>query len=105
MTDWAAIAKQARSLLDQDGLSVAVTIGETSYQGVRTTLRRQDVNSDAGLIEGRYVFSVLLDASAVSEPPPRRTLVTVGDVRYRVLSCETDAIGACIRLNLGDVLA
>ena len=107
MTDWNAIAASARSLIEQPGLTITMQIGMAEFRGVRTALRREDVNSDAGLIEGRYVFSVLVDASTLPPGgiPPRRTIVTIDGHDYRVLSTETDAVGAIIRLNLGDTIA
>ena len=105
MTNWAAIATRARALLNQEGLSVFVKVGETTCPGVRTTLRRQDVNTDVGLIEGRYQFSVLIAADALPELPPRRTAVFVNGAKYRLISTEQDSVGACVRLNLGDPLA
>ena len=107
MSDWNAIAARARSLLEQPGLTVTLLIGMQEYRGVRTTLRREDVNSDAGLIEGRYVFSVLVDASTLPPDgvPPRRTIVLIDGAKYRVLSTETDAVGAIVRINLGDTNA
>ena len=74
--------------------------------GARSVLRRADVNTDAGLIEGRYAFSLLCPADCFSSmPQPRRSRVVIDGAAYRVLSCEQDAVAATVRLNLGDLLS
>lgn len=101
--NWNPVKASAQALLSQEGLTVSGTCDGVAITGVKTVLRRADVNSDMGLIEGRYTFSLLCPASALpSMPAPRRSKVVLDGVTYRVLSCEKDAIGATLRLNLGD---
>ena len=105
--DWDKIRADAAAILDQPGLTqTAAWSGKTIY-GVRTTLKRQDVNTDAGLIGGRYQFSLLcaLAQFAGALPEPRRDKMTIEGVSYRVLAVESDAIGATVRIHLGDNLA
>ena len=106
MADWQAIAKHAAGLLEQKGLTVHGTWKGKAFHGVKSLLRRLDIETAAGLFEGRYEFSLLCPASCFADgvPSPRTDKVRVGGVQYRVLSLETDAANATIRLNLGDVL-
>lgn len=103
--DWNAVKSSAQALLNQEGLTVSGTCDGAPITGVKTILRRADVNTDMGLIEGRYTFSLLCPVTAFpTMPSPRRSKVVIDGVTYRVLSSEKDAIGATLRLNLGDLL-
>jgi len=104
--NWNTIKTRAQGLLSQQGLTVTATIGRDSIQGVRTVLKRSDINSDAGLIEGRYEFSLLASRAdfPLGLPQPRKTKVTIDEVEYRLISIETDPLGATVRLNLGGIL-
>ena len=106
MADWQGIARHAASLLDQKGLTVHGTWKGGQFHGIRSMLRRNDIETMAGLIEGRYEFSLLCPATCFPNgaPEPRTGKVTIDGVQYRVLSLEKDAANATIRLNLGDVL-
>ena len=101
--DWSKIKNQISGLVKQPGLAVSFTIGGVSYTGTKTTLRRQDVNTDGGLA-GSYTFSLICARDDFSTlPVPRRSIVVLDGVSYRVLSVERDALDASIRLNLGDI--
>ena len=107
---WADLQSDASSLAGifaSEGLAISLVYGGENIKGIRTTLKRADVNSDMGLIAGRYNFSVLCLKSAFSEtglPLPRQSKVWIDGKPYRVLSTQTDAIGATVRIDLGDVL-
>lgn len=107
MTKWEFIKKTSSRLLEQPGLTLDAVHAGHYFRAVRSSLRREDVNTDAGLIEGRYVFSLLVAADQFDGfpmPVPRRSIVTIGDRQYRVLSLEEDPLGATFRLHLGDRL-
>lgn len=108
MPNWNAIANTVKSLLDnQQGLVQVFMIGDNTYAGTRTTLRRQDWESDAGLVEGGYEFSLLCPTAqfAGAFPNPRTGKVKIGETQYRILSVDADAVGACIKINLGNILS
>ncbi len=104
--NWNSVKTHAQALLSQAGLTVSGTCDGHPVTGVKAVLRRADVNTDMGLIEGRYTFSLLCPATCFAEftPAPRRSKVVIGGVTYRVISIETDPIAATVRLNLGDPL-
>lgn len=108
MTDWNRISNSIESLLlRQKGLVCAFTYDGKPYEGTRTTLRREAWETDAGLVEGGYSFSILCPTAQFNGalPVPRTGKVLIGKDEYRVLSVDADAIGATIRINLGDVLS
>lgn len=108
MPNWNAIANTVKSLLDnQQGLVQVFMIGGNTYAGTRTTLRRQDWESDAGLVEGDYQFSLLCPTGQFANvfPAPRTDKVTIGTTQYRILSVDADAVGACIKINLGNIIS
>lgn len=102
-------------MLEQTGLAISFSVladGEgsgsgdgTVCTGVRTSLRRQDVNLDAGLA-GHYQFSLLCPADqlAAAVLEPRRTKIRIGAAVYRLLATDADAIGATFRLHLGGLM-
>lgn len=107
--DTAAIAQRIAGILTQTGASVSAVVidgdgGETSVRGMRTALRRSDVNMDMGLA-GHYEFSLLVPASYLASVTvePRRSKVRIGAAVYRVLASDCDAIGTTWRLHLGGV--
>jgi hypothetical protein len=118
--DTSGIAETVRALVSQVGTATApglavrftwvrmtgtaVTTGRW-FVGTRTLLSRQAVNSDAGLNQS-YQFSVVCDASQFGQQPPApkdRIAVTMNgaSTTYKVLSVDSDAIGATVRLHLG----
>lgn len=108
MANWEHISKQVESLLmKQQGLTVDFDLKGKIYTGTKTTLRRQDYETDAGLVEGDYQFSILCPTGQFDGvfPTPRQDKVAIGDSQYRILSIDADAIGATIKLNLGSVLS
>lgn len=108
MPNWENISNKVKSLLDnQQGLTQSFTIGDSTYTGTRTTLKRADYETDAGLVEGNYEFSLLCPTSQFNGvyPTPRTGKVTIGSTQYRILSVDADAIGSAIKLNLGSILA
>ena len=105
--DWTKTITQVSNLLNQQaGLKTLFVWEGKSYWGVRTALRREIVNTDAGL-EGIYAFSLLCPASMFGAklPIPRQDKITIDGTDYRVLSVDTDAVKSTVRLNLGDILA
>lgn len=108
MANWEHISKQVESLLmKQQGLTVDFDLKGKIYTGTKTTLRRQDYETDAGLVEGDYQFSILCPTGQFDGvfPTPRQDKVSVLGNEYRILSIDADAIGATIKLNLGSVLS
>lgn len=101
---WNAVRKQVESLLtSQMGLLSTFRWREASIQGVRTTLRRDDVATDAGLA-GEYSYSLLVPASQLDGlplPQPRLDKIEVDGETMRVLAVERDSVGATIRIHLG----
>lgn len=108
MPVWSTIAVKVKSLLEsQQGLVQNFTLsGDNAlYSGTRTTLKREDWETDAGLVEGNYVFSLLCASGQFATlPAPRTTKVTVDGSTYRLLSIDADAIKATVKLNLGSIL-
>lgn len=106
--DWTRIGHSVERLLNnQKGLNIPFQLNGTQYWGCRTTLRREDVNTDAGLAEA-YTFSILCPSSTFAGralPKPRQDKVQVDGTEYRVLSVEQDAVHATVHLNLGEALA
>lgn len=108
MTDWGHIGHGVeRILMSQKGLCEDFVFNGRQYWGCRSRLSREDVNTDAGLLDA-YRFSLLCPAGqfAGQEPPrPRVDKIMVDGVEYRVLECESDAVNATIRIHLGGALA
>lgn len=106
--NWERIQASVNKLLStQQGLFIPFEYDGEQYHGCRASLRREDVNSDAGLAES-YTFSLLCPSSQFTGkdlPKPRQSKVTVDGLEYRVLAVETDAIKATVRLHLGEALA
>ena len=106
--DWGRIASSVeRLIMSQVGVTIPVIYAGSTLYGARTSLRREDVNTDAGLADA-YSFSVLIPASQFigkSLPQPRQDKVIVDGVEYRILAVERDAAGACYRMHLGEALA
>ena len=114
--DQVAIAARIAQVLTQAGLAVAFTVlsdgggsGESGdgaeCTGVRTSLKRADVNLDAGLA-GHYEFSLLVpwDQLSAVTLEPRRTKIRIGAAVYRLLATDADALGTSFRLHLGGTL-
>ena len=108
MTDWGHIGHGVeRLLMSQKGLCEDFVFNGRQYWGCRSRLSREDVNTDAGLLDA-YRFSLLCPAGqfAGQEPPrPRVDKIMVDGVEYRVLECESDAVNATMRIHLGGALA
>lgn len=106
--DWSKVNASVERLLGrQIGVNVPFTHDGHEYHGCRTSLRREDVNTDAGLADA-YSFSLLCPASQFADggvPKPRVSKITLGGQDYRVLAVERDATLATVRLHLGEVLA
>ena len=106
--DWFKVNASVERLLSrQTGVNVEFEFGKRALHGCRTSLRREDVNTDAGLADA-YSFSLLCPASQFDghkAPEPRTSKITLDGQEYRVLSVERDASGATVRLHLGEVLA
>ena len=108
MPNWSVISQHVQRLIfSQNGLVEEFRIDGKPYAGTRTTLRRADYESDAGLVEGDYQFSLLCPTAQFEKgiPAPRTTKVCIKGQEFRLLSVDADAIGATVRLNLGSVLA
>ena len=106
--DWTRISQTVDRLLrSQAGLCVQFCWGGKSFQGCRTSLKREDVNSDEGLVVGDYRYSLLCPAAQFegTYPQPRLDKVPVEGEEMRVLAWEADAVHACIRIDLGGLLA
>lgn len=106
--DWGKINHSVERLLsNQQGLYIPFSFEGVQFHGCRTSLRREDINTDAGLAEN-YVFSLLCPVSQFTDktlPKPRQSKVAVDGVEYRVLAVEQDATKATYRLHLGEALA
>jgi len=108
MANWEHISKKVESLLlNQKGLTVDFTLKGKIYTGTKTTLRREDYATDAGLVEGDYQFSILCPTSQFQGmfPTPRTDKITLEGAEFRILSIDVDSIGSTLKLNLGSVLA
>ncbi len=108
MANWEHISKQVESLLmKQQGLTVDFALRGKIYTGTKTTLRREDYATDAGLVEGDYQFSILCPTGQFDGvfPTPRQDKITLNGAEFRILSIDADAVGSTIKLNLGSVLA
>ena len=87
------------------GLATRAAVQETggSFVGTKSVLKKEFVNSDAG-INASYQFTLICDSSQFTTtnpaPAPKKRVVVAGTV-YKVISHETDAIGAIVRLHLG----
>lgn len=107
--DWGRVSTSVERLIaSQQGLCVSfATEDGAQYWGARTSLRREDVNTDAGLMDA-YTFSLLCPASQFlgrELPKPRQDKIQVGGQEYRVLAVEQDAVCATYRIHLGEALA
>jgi hypothetical protein len=106
--DWTRIGQSAQALLaNQTGLFLPFEWAGKTLHGCRSTMRREDINTDAGLA-GVYAFSLLVPASEFADgkrPEPRTDKIKFDGREYRVLAVEEDAVAACVRIHLGDALA
>ena len=106
--DWGRISSSVeRLIMSQVGVAIPVVFAGSTFYGARTLLKREDVNTDAGLADA-YSFSVLVPASQFvgkAIPQPRQDKVIIDGLEYRVLAVERDAAGACYRIHLGEALA
>ncbi len=105
MTDWNKIRASAARLLEQPGLTVVVQWGDLDLRAVKSVRRREDVNTDAGLIDGNYSLSILVPVVQLEGREPNRRnrdKMVVDGVTYRVIGTETDAVNAIMRIDLGD---
>jgi len=108
MTDWNHIANKVETLLKQQkGLLTTFTYNGKPYEGTKTVLRREDWETDAGLVDGGYSFSILCPTAQFNGdfPVPRTGKVLVGKEEFRILSIDADAIGATIKINVGNLLS
>lgn len=106
--NWNNVKTSVENLLaHQTGLLTSFSWRNSSYSGVRTNLRREDIATDAGLYDSNYAFSLLCPLSQFNGvlPENRTETITIDGKVYRVLSTDTDSIQATIRLNLGQELA
>lgn len=106
---WSALHNSTSSLsgiFAAEGLCIICTLADgTEVQGIRSQLKRADVNSDMGLLSGHYNFSVLFRCCDMPNiPAPRTGKIWIQGKPYRILSTQTDAVGATVRLDLGDIL-
>ncbi len=102
----ATIGQVGRLLLSQEGLCSSFHWQGHDCHGVRTSLHREDVATDAGLA-GEYKHSLLCPASefdGLDLPKPRLDKLVVDGKTMRVLAVETDSVKATVRIHLGDVL-
>ena len=75
--------------------------GGQNRVGTRSALKREIVNSDAGL-NTSYVYSLICPLAQFGTViPESKQRVSVAGVTYKVLSVELDSIGATIRIHLG----
>lgn len=107
--NWGNISNSVERLIaSQNGLCVSFKLDDgAQFCGARTSLRREDINTDAGLADA-YTFSLLCPASQFNGhelPKPRQSKVTVDGIEYRVLAIEADAVHATYRIHLGEALA
>lgn len=105
MTDWSKIRASAVRLLEQPGLPVVVQWGNLDLRAVKSVRRREDVNTDAGLIDGNYSLSILVPVVQLEGREPNRRnndKMVIDGVTYRVIATETDAVNAIMRIDLGD---
>lgn len=106
--DWTRIGHSVeRLLMNQRGLCEDFVLNGRQYWGCRARLGREDVNTDAGLMDA-YRFSLLCPAGQFTGrdlPRPRVDKIEMEGVEYRVLECETDAVNATIRIHVGGALA
>jgi len=104
--DWVRIGDSAaRWMLRQKGVAVVFEFRDKELVGCRTSLRKEDINTDAGLA-GSYAFSLLVPAGQLDErPEPRIDKITCEGIEFRVLGVETDATGGFVRIHLGDAFA
>ena len=103
--DWGRVARNVeRLILSQRGLTVDYTYRGKVHTAVRTTLRREDINSDAGLV-GVYSFSLLCPYSDLvgAMPVPRTDKIVMDGTPYRVLAVEVDSAQATVRMHVGDI--
>lgn len=106
--DWKRIADRVATLLGgQRGLCVQFCWGGKTFQGCRTSLKHEAVNSDEGLVLGDYRYSLLCPAAqfAGRYPTPRVDTAIVEGEELRVLAWEADAVHACVRIDLGGLTA
>lgn len=106
--DWTRIASSVEGLLkSQRGLCVSFLWANREYKGCRTNLRKEDVNTDEGLVVGDYRFSLLCPTAQFGGrlPEPRVDIVYVEGRPMRVLAWEQDAVNACVRIDLGGMTA
>jgi hypothetical protein len=106
--DWRRIGQSAQALLaSQTWLYLPFEWEGKTLRGCRSTMRREDINTDAGLA-GVYAFSLLVPAGEFTDgkrPEPRTDKIKFDGREYRVLAVEEDAAAACVRIHLGDALA
>ena len=108
MTDWNAIRNSAARLLEQPGLTVTAQWKELDLRVVKSMRRREDVNTDAGLLDNNYSLSILVPVAQLQGREPSRKnkdKMVVDGVTYRVIATEMDAVGAVMRIDLENPLS
>lgn len=97
-----AVARQANRIFAE----VFFDAAGRRWTGSRSNLRRETVACDIGL-SGKYQLSLLIDPTQYPAAvlPKSTDFLTLSGTAYRVLSVETDAAAALVRLNLGNPTA
>lgn len=106
--NWETLKNNANSslsrILSQKGLTIHFVYKNETFEGVKTTLKRSDRNSDLGLIEGDYTFSIIAKSKQFDAmPQPRKDKIQIDGITYRVLSVDVDGLSATYKLNLGTI--
>ena len=109
--DFTSVQKTVRQLASQvltKGVGLAqsftlVSLTSTglnyNYIGTKTMLKKEAVNTSAGLNQD-YEFSLLCDVSQFKVLPVSKQRVILNNVTYKIAEIDTDTINACTRLHL-----
>ena len=95
------LVSQQSSTYNSIGLKFVYNSNGKTYNGIKTALKKEAVNSSAGLNQ-EYAFSIITATNIWGNVVPApKARITINNVIYKILDIETDSINATYRLHLG----
>lgn len=96
-----ALSSQFSSQYSSIALRFVYVLNNKTYLGTKTVVKKESINSSAGL-NVDYAFSILSETNQWgSVVPVGKARIILAGVTYKIISIETDPIGATYRLHLG----
>jgi hypothetical protein len=101
MTKLQKIKDKLGKLIANSANAVTVSISGTDYTAVKGAFNREIKYSDYAREQGvEFSININKDDFAGELPEPRKTIVIVNSVEYRLLDYEIDSHDANVRLDL-----